>query len=104
MVEKFGKRLWGWLSVGNRSLTVMRATALIWLVCLLWTLHGGGWWVVVLSACAVVVGMTAARHRRGVRGDDRRQPVASAVEREIADSLTDETLAWAVGTWRNRYL
>ena len=26
------------------------------------------------------------------------------LEREIAASLTDEALAWAVGTWRKRYL
>lgn len=26
------------------------------------------------------------------------------IEREIAVSLTDEALAWALGTWRKRYL
>lgn len=26
------------------------------------------------------------------------------LERDIAASLTDEALAWAVGTWRQRYL
>jgi hypothetical protein len=26
------------------------------------------------------------------------------IEREIAASLTDEALAWALGTWRKRYL
>ena len=26
------------------------------------------------------------------------------VDREIAASLSDEALAWAVGTWRKRYL
>ena len=26
------------------------------------------------------------------------------LEREFAASLTDEALAWAVGTWRKRYL
>jgi len=26
------------------------------------------------------------------------------LDREIASSLTDETLAWALGTWSKRYL
>lgn len=34
---------------------------------------------------------------RCTRGDPQ-------LERYIAASLTDETLAWAVGTWRQRYL
>jgi hypothetical protein len=35
--------------------------------------------------------------RRGQSADPR-------LERDIAASLTDETLAWAIGTWRKRYL
>lgn len=38
----------------------------------------------------------------------RRRPVRiepdPLIEREIAVSLTDEALAWALGTWRKRYL
>ena len=44
-----------------------------------------------------------AGRRRGIaptlcEGDDPQ------IDRYIAASLTDETLAWAVGTWRKRYL
>lgn len=45
---------------------------------------------------------TWAGRRRGVAagaraGEDPR------LDREIAASLTDESLAWALGTWRQRY-
>ncbi len=40
----------------------------------------------------------AGRHRPDDAGPD------PFIEREIAVSLTDEALAWALGTWRKRYL
>jgi len=49
--------------------------------------------------------------RAAVWAGRRRGPLATAnphddrqLDRYIAASLTDETLAWAVGTWRGRYL
>lgn len=47
-----------------------------------------------ISRAAVWAGL----HKAGGRDDEAR------LERYIADSLTDEALAWAVGTWRQRYL
>jgi hypothetical protein len=43
----------------------------------------------------------AGRRRPGEAARAGEDP---CVEREIAPSLTDEALAWAVGTWRKRYL
>lgn len=47
-----------------------------------------------ISRAAVWAGL----HRGAGRGRD------AQLERYIADSLSDEALAWAVGTWRQRYL
>jgi hypothetical protein len=43
----------------------------------------------------------AGRRRPGEAARAGEDP---CVEREIAASLTDEALAWAIGTWRKRYL
>ena len=50
-----------------------------------------------ISRAAVWAGR--CRDSGAARGGDDAQ-----LEREIASSLSDEALAWAVGTWRKRYL
>lgn len=52
----------------------------------------------LISSTAVWAG-----RRRGPR-PVRRQEADPQLDRYIAASLTDETLAWALGTWRKRYL
>ncbi|MDO2396061.1 hypothetical protein QRB38_20005 [Mycobacterium avium subsp. hominissuis] len=41
---------------------------------------------------------------RGSAAPDTPGALDERLERDIAASLTDEALAWAVGTWRKRYL
>lgn len=38
------------------------------------------------------------------RGQAARRAAEAKLDRYIAASLTDEALAWAVGTWSKRYL
>lgn len=52
----------------------------------------------LISSAAVWVG-----RRRGFRPLGHHEPDPQ-LDRYIAASLTDETLAWALGTWRKRYL
>lgn len=52
----------------------------------------------LISRAAVWAGL-----RNTTRGGGR-QAVDPQLEREIQSSLSDEALAWAVGSWRKRYL
>ena len=78
------------------------ASGALWLVAFLASLSGtGGWLFPVIAAVAAISGVAAARRVFTPR------PTSTAdvqLERDIAASLTDEALAWAVGTWRKRYL
>lgn len=51
-----------------------------------------------------LIGRAAVWAGRRRPGEAARAGEDPCVEREIAASLTDEALAWAVGTWRKRYL
>ncbi|QNJ89898.1 hypothetical protein HZU40_00025 (plasmid) [Mycolicibacterium fluoranthenivorans] len=60
----------------------------------------GGWLFPSVAAVAAVTGVAAAR-----RAFTTPRPSSTDVQfdRDIAASLTDEALAWAVGTWSKRY-
>jgi hypothetical protein len=59
----------------------------------------GGWLFPGIAAVAAITGVAAAR-----RAFTPRPPTTDVpLERDIAASLTDEALAWAVGTWSKRY-
>jgi hypothetical protein len=59
----------------------------------------GGWLFPSVAAVAAITGVAAAR-----RAFTPRPPTTDVpLERDIAASLTDEALAWAVGTWSKRY-
>jgi len=60
----------------------------------------GGWLFPGVAAVAAITGVAAA-----CRVFAPRPSTADVqLERDIAASLTDEALAWAVGTWSKRYL
>lgn len=72
-----------------------------WLVAFLASMTGAGYWLFPgIAAVAAITGVAAARRVVTPR------PSAADVQldRDIAASLTDEALAWAVGTWSKRYL
>lgn len=59
----------------------------------------GGWLFPGIAAVAAITGVAAARRAFTARHLTTDVPL----ERDIAASLTDEALAWAVGTWSKRY-
>ena len=85
----------------NRRRLFVVAEAVMWVACFVWALVAPSWWAV----CAVLAlwWLSFTHHDRA----DARQAAAQQsllVDREVRGSLTDESLAWAVGTWRKRYL
>ncbi len=83
--------------------------AMAWLVCFVWEVLAPSWWAPLLSVAALVGTVLAAGwlsfthdHRADARQAADEQ--SRMVDREVRASLTDEALAWAVGTWRKRYL
>ncbi len=84
--------------------------AVTWALCFAWAFIAPSWWAPVLSVVPALVGAALAlgwlAYRRAAR-DRARQAAAEQslmVDREVRASLTDEALAWAVATWRKRYL
>ncbi len=106
MVKRWVGRVAVWWSHHGQSPLMVAICVAAWLSCFIWSLSGSTWWAPALSVIAAVTGVAAARSRR--RAQLARQQRARATEnlinREIATSLTDEALAWAVHTWRRRYL
>ena len=93
--------------IGRRHLLVC---ALMWVACFAWSLFAPNWWAPVLSLTPAILGTALAcgwwSLRRAARARARQaaQEQSLIVDREVRVSLTDEALAWAVGTWRKRYL
>ena len=60
----------------------------------------GGWLFPVIAIMAAITGVAAARRVLAPRSST----ADVQLDRVIEASMTDEALAWAVGTWSKRYL
>ncbi len=106
MVKRWVGRAAVWWSRHGHSPSTVGGCILAWSACFIWSLTGTTWWAPALSAVAAVLGAMAARRcrRAGMARRAAEAARSALVAREVASSLTDEALAWAVGTWRKRYL
>lgn len=106
MAKRWIGRVAVWMSRVGLSAMVLGCCVVAWVGCFLWSLAGGSWVAPVVSVVAAVAGVAAARscRRAWLAREQLQRAAAIAVDREIAASLTDEALAWAVGAWRKRYL
>lgn len=92
------------------SRRLFAACVVMWVTCFVWSIIAPSWWATALSVPPAFVGAVLAlgwlSFARGSRAHARQaaEEQSLLVDREVSASLTDETLAWAVGTWRRRYL
>lgn len=99
------KRLIGraavWAGRAGVARILLYASGIVMLAAFAASISGtGGWLFPGIAAVAAITGIAAAR-----RAFAPRPPTTDVqLERDIAASLTDEALAWAVGTWSKRYL
>ena len=101
MLKRLISRAALWAGRVGAARVLLYASGGVLLVAFLASMSGtGGWLFPGIAAVAAITGVAAARRdwHLGTQLHDVR------LEREIAASLTDEALAWAVGTWRKRYL
>jgi len=77
------------------------AYAAAWTACFVWAVVEPTWWVV-----GAVLALWWLSFTHADRADARQAAAEQTllVDRDVKASLTDEALAWAVGTWRKRYL
>lgn len=89
---------------------LLAACAVTWVLCFAWAFIAPSWWAPVLSVVPALVGAVLTlgwlAFKRAPRDRARQaaEEQSRMVDREVKASLTDEALAWAVGTWRKRYL
>jgi hypothetical protein len=99
------KRLIGraavWAGRVGVAQVLLYASGGVLLVAFLASLSGtGGWLLPGIAAVAAITGVAAARRIF----TSRPSTTDVQLDCDIAASLTDEALAWAVGTWSKRYL
>lgn len=89
---------------------LLLTSVVLWMACFAWSVIAPSWWAPALSVAPAVIaavlalGCLAVRDAARARAHQAAAEQSAMVDREVRASLTDEGLAWAVATWRKRYL